>query len=71
MTTYEIIEYYSEYVENLISEGFKITLEDAVEYAYQMFKEETLGKTNRNHRFIGLKKLKDGLREKFIDIGLK
>lgn len=72
MTTEQIIEHYAGYVEIIISEGYKLTLNEAVNYAYEMFKEDTTRWKNcRANRFMGGEKLKQELKKRFIEIGLK
>lgn len=72
MKNKQIIEHYAGYVEIIISEGNKLTLEEAVNYAYEMFKEDTTRRKNcRANRFIGGEKLKHELKKRFIEIGLK
>ena len=67
MTTEQIIEHYAGYVEIIISEGNKLTLEEAMNYAYEMFKEDTTRRKNcRANRFIRGTKLKQGLKKRFI-----
>lgn len=72
MTTEQIIEHYAGYVELIMAEGNKLTLEEAMHYAYEMFKEDTTRRKNcRANRFIGGTKLKQELKKRFIEIGLK
>ena len=72
MNNNQIIEHYAGYIEILITEGNNLTLEEAMNYAYEMFKEDTTRwKDCRVNRFIGIEKLKQGLKERFIEIGLK
>lgn len=72
MTTEQIIEHYVGYVEIITSEGNKLTLNEAVNYAYEMFKEDTTTRKDcRANRFIGGEKLKQELKKRFIEIGLK
>ena len=68
----KIIEHYAGYVDIILSEGENLTLEQAIEYACNMFKEDTTKwKDCRANRFIGLEKLKCAIREKIIEMGLK
>ena len=71
MTKEKIIEHYCGYVEIILSEGENISLEQAIEYSCDMFKEDTKRKDCRANRFIGLNQLKRAIRAKFIKIGLK
>lgn len=72
MNNNQIIEHYAGYIEILITEGNNLTLEEAMNYAYEMFKEDTTKwKDCRANRFIGGTKLIQGLKERFIEIGLQ
>lgn len=72
MTTNQIIEHYAGYVEILISEGTKFTLEEAINYALAMFKEDTSRwKELRSNRFIGLAKLKQELKKRFMEMNIQ
>lgn len=68
----KIIEHYVGYVEILISEGENLTLEEAVDYAMNLFKEDTTKwKDCKANRFFGKENLKNAIKEKFIEMGLK
>lgn len=68
----QIIEHYAGYVEILIDEGEQFTLESALNYAMEMFKEDTNDwKDCKANRFIGKDNLQKGLKKRFIEIGLK
>lgn len=65
MANSEIINNYIGYVENILLEGGKFeSIEDAVEYAFKMYQEDSKLVKDRHHRFIGNKKFKEELRKK-------
>lgn len=72
MKNNQIIDHYAGYIEILIMEGNKLTLQEAMNYAYEMFKEDTTKwKDCRANRFVGGEKLKQELKKRFIELGLK
>lgn len=72
MNNNQIIEHYAGYIEILIAEGYQLTLKEALNYACGMFKEDTTKRRDcRANRFIGGEKLKQELKKRLIEIGLK
>lgn len=72
MKNNQIIDHYAGYIEILIMEGNKFTLQEAMNYAYEMFKEDTTQRRDcRANRFVGGEKLKQELKKRFIELGLK
>lgn len=64
MTKEEIIQNYVGYVQILLDEGEKFdSVEEAVNYAFFMYQQDTKGMSDRNHRFVGNKFLKEELRK--------
>lgn len=72
MTRFETIDKYVGYVEILIDEGQKLSLDQAMEYVEGLYKEDTTRwKTDRADRFHGKKNIMNGVKNKLIKLGLK
>lgn len=68
----EIVSKYVGYVEIILSEGEQLTLDQAIQYADDMYKEDTTRwMRERSERFYNKKALFDDIKKELINLGLK